>query len=204
MFYAVAKGRDIGVFDSWDKCNKLVNKFSNADYRKFKLEDEAIIYVHDKNPGFMKEYVAKITGESFKDDILYAFIDGSYNKETKKIGYGIVYVKKNEIISKDLGLVDKNIQYKSKNVLGELKSAEKVIYTAIANNYKHICICYDFEGIKGWALDIWKSNIELTQNYKKLMKKYIPILDITFKKVDTHINKYNKMADKLANTACNL
>lgn len=204
MFYAVAKGRKIGVFDNWEKCNELVDKYSNADYRKFKNKDEAIEYVHDKNPGYMKEYMTKIKEKRLEDDTLYAFIDGSYNKETKRIGYGIVYVKQNKIISKDLGLVDKTIQYKSKNVLGELKSAEKIIYTAIANEYKHICICYDCEGIKQWALDKWNANIDLTKNYKKLMKKYIPILDITFKKVETHVNKYNRMADKLAKIACNL
>ena len=40
-YYAVANGRNIGIFSNWNDCNNSVNKFKNALYKKFDTKEEA-------------------------------------------------------------------------------------------------------------------------------------------------------------------
>jgi viroplasmin and RNaseH domain-containing protein len=40
-YYAVANGRNIGVFLNWDDCKKSVSGYKNALYKKFDTKEEA-------------------------------------------------------------------------------------------------------------------------------------------------------------------
>jgi hypothetical protein len=40
-YYAVRKGRNPGIYCTWDECDKQVNKFPGAEHKKFKTFDEA-------------------------------------------------------------------------------------------------------------------------------------------------------------------
>ena len=40
-YYAVARGRETGIFLSWDECNAQINGFSGAKYKKFDTKQEA-------------------------------------------------------------------------------------------------------------------------------------------------------------------
>ena len=44
-YYAVKKGRKIGIFTSWDECKKSVNKFSGAEFMSFKIKIDAEKYL---------------------------------------------------------------------------------------------------------------------------------------------------------------
>lgn len=46
-FYAVAKGRKTGVFKSWNECNKSVNKYRGAIFKKFYTEEEALNFIRN-------------------------------------------------------------------------------------------------------------------------------------------------------------
>lgn len=48
-FYAVANGRQIGVFLSWDECRKQVNGFPKAKFKKFDSINAAESYINDNN-----------------------------------------------------------------------------------------------------------------------------------------------------------
>ncbi|XP_006882915.1 PREDICTED: ribonuclease H1 [Elephantulus edwardii] len=49
MFYAVRRGRKVGVFLTWDECRAQVDRFPAAKFKKFATEDEAWAFV--KNSG---------------------------------------------------------------------------------------------------------------------------------------------------------
>ncbi|XP_071999623.1 ribonuclease H1-like [Engystomops pustulosus] len=49
MFYAVRKGRNPGVYSTWEECKEQVNQFPSARYKKFASEEEAWKFVRD-NP----------------------------------------------------------------------------------------------------------------------------------------------------------
>ncbi|XP_075720014.1 ribonuclease H1-like [Rhinoderma darwinii] len=47
MFYAVRKGRNPGIYKTWEECKEQVDKFPAARYKKFASEDEAWKFVRD-------------------------------------------------------------------------------------------------------------------------------------------------------------
>ena len=44
-FYAVRKGRETGIFNSWDECKSQVNGYGGAIYKKFDNYGEAKSFV---------------------------------------------------------------------------------------------------------------------------------------------------------------
>lgn len=40
-YYVVWKGKETGIFDSWDKCRKQIDGFAGAQYKSFKTRQEA-------------------------------------------------------------------------------------------------------------------------------------------------------------------
>lgn len=44
-FYAVRKGKTVGVFHSWDECKAQVDGFPGAEYKSFKSDCEAQEYL---------------------------------------------------------------------------------------------------------------------------------------------------------------
>lgn len=45
MFYAVRRGRRIGIFNSWPECQEQVNGFPGAVFKKFKSNEEAVRFL---------------------------------------------------------------------------------------------------------------------------------------------------------------
>lgn len=48
-FYAVAKGRKKGVFNTWNECSKSVNKYRGAIFKKFDTEEKAEKFIKDNS-----------------------------------------------------------------------------------------------------------------------------------------------------------
>ncbi|ODN03562.1 Ribonuclease H1 [Orchesella cincta] len=46
-FYAVARGRSVGVFLTWDECKAQVDGFQNSRYKKFSTTEEANSYIEE-------------------------------------------------------------------------------------------------------------------------------------------------------------
>ena len=67
-YYAVRKGRNPGIYTSWDSCLKEVKGFSGAIYKSFKTKSEA--------EAFMKGEEKKIEVDI---DTVLAYVDGSFN-----------------------------------------------------------------------------------------------------------------------------
>ena len=44
-YYAVANGRNIGIFSNWNDCKNSVNGYKNALYKKFDTKTEADDYI---------------------------------------------------------------------------------------------------------------------------------------------------------------
>ncbi|XP_018416004.1 PREDICTED: ribonuclease H1-like [Nanorana parkeri] len=47
MFYAVRRGRNPGVYSTWDECKEQVERFAGARYKKFACEEEAWKFVRE-------------------------------------------------------------------------------------------------------------------------------------------------------------
>lgn len=185
-YYAVKKGRNPGIYTSWDLCLKEVKGYKGAIYKSFKKKEEAENFIKDK----------EIEIRADKDSVI-AYIDGSYLKKEKKYGIGIVYIteeKKEEIYE---AFEDK--YHVHRNVAGEVRASVNVIKKAIKDGKKEIYIHFDYQGIESWATGVWKRNNDLTKKYYEFFQKVSPKIKIYFIKVKSHSNdKYNDLADKLA------
>lgn len=133
-----------------------------------------------------------------QNDVLVAFVDGSYDVTTKKIGLGaLIFTKDNETQVSD-GFYDEELST-MRNVAGEIKASETVFDYAIEHNIKTAHIFYDYLGIEKWCTGEWKTNKQGTLAYKKKYDIIQPVLNVVFHKVKAHSNnQYNDIADTLA------
>lgn len=195
--YAVKKGKQIGLFYSWNECSNSVTGYPGAEYKGFETEDEAKAYL-EENPLDVKK--VDINGNA--DNKLIAYVDGSFDEKIGKYAFGcIILTPKGEII-KESGNGDNPESLAIRNVAGEMLGAMYVVQWAITNGYKALELHYDYEGIEKWARGDWKAKNALTHKYAEFMQCKQEFLQISYQKVKAHSgNLYNEEADKLAKAA---
>ena len=191
-YYAVKKGRNPGIYTSWDSCLKEVKGFSGAIYKSFKSKEDALAFLNEED--------VKIEVDA---DTVLAYVDGSFNLPEKTYGAGVVLIKDGE--EEHFKKAYRDSFYTHRNVAGEVKASELAINLAIEKGYKKIIIYHDYQGIKSWADGDWKTNNELTKSYKAFINEKRKAIEIGFVKVKGHSNdKYNDLADRLAKDACGI
>ena len=119
-YYAVASGRTIGVFSTWDECNRAVKGYKNASYKKFDTKQEAEEFV--ANNGVVQETSSSV-GElvDFEPDY-HVYTDGACSKNgTRAASAGIgIYFGEN-----DPRNVSEKLLGKQTNNLAELTAIVK-------------------------------------------------------------------------------
>jgi Predicted double-stranded RNA/RNA-DNA hybrid binding protein len=83
MFYAVKKGRNIGIYDTWEDCKREVEGFSGAVYKKFSTYEQAQAFINKDSNDDDNDMI-------INEDTAVAYIDGSFDLKTKTFGYGAV------------------------------------------------------------------------------------------------------------------
>lgn len=189
--YAVRKGKKIGIFNTWRQCEEVVKGFSGAEFKSFLNINDANDYL---NFGLNNNEISEIDDNM----VIEAYVDGSYNIETKAYGSGVVllYNNKKEVFSIT---GEKDNLCEMRNVAGEIKGAEFAINYAIKQKVQKVIIYYDYEGIEKWCTGAWKANKEGTRKYKEIYDYAKKLITINFVKVRAHSgNKFNEEADILA------
>lgn len=131
---------------------------------------------------------------------LKVYCDGSYlPKYPKYSGWGYYILDDDDVLHYDCG----KVECESRNIDGEchaVVSALKHIY----RNYedvKNISVYYDYIGIQKWADGEWKTNKNVSINYKKnidKIKKRLNNTNIIWIKVKSHSgNTWNDAVDLL-------
>lgn len=191
-FYAVKAGRETGIYTNWSDCEKQINGFSGAIYKSFGTRHEAEIFLEKDTE--MKKNIKK-------NDLL-VYVDGSYSKPNKRVGFGCVFVQNDKIINSVSQQVQINEEDNLWNVSAEIQGVLYALEWSVKNNYKKINIFYDYEGLENWYSGAWHANKNTTKNYVNELKKYGKLIDINFWKVKAHSGDYyNEQADKLAKDA---
>ncbi len=204
-YYAVKAGKTPGVYLTWEECKAQVDGYAGALHKSFSSMEEARRYVNG-NAGEASvpdgaispdEAVLPGHGEAV------AYVDGSYNAETKDYSCGIVFLVGNEEIR--IAQKGENPELASmRNVAGEILGAETAMRKAVELGIKKLSIYHDYQGIASWCLGEWKTNREGTKAYKDYYESIRHEIEIHFVKVKGHSgDKYNDMADQLAKSAIN-
>lgn len=228
-YYAVKVGRKPGIYLNWDDCKKQVHGFSGAIYKKWKTREKAEKYlltgssfpiekeIEADIPVLNKEMqiksLLKYEGESseeeqaeqlfrkFNTDAL-AFVDGSFQKDTKIYGYGVVFMEREGKLSKHKDFGADKTYAEMRNVSGEILGARRAVELAIEKNLSSLTIFHDYQGISSWAKGEWKCNKEKTKEYHDFMQNAEKKIRLEFFKVPAHRGIYfNEIADALAKEA---
>lgn len=191
-FYAVKNGKKMGIFSTWDECKEQVFGFKGAIYKSFKTLSEAEAFL-EGNKGKI-ENIEEV-------DVVYAYIDGSFDRISDIYGSGVVIVDdegKHEY--KHAGNREDYAQLH--NVAGELEAAKFVMWYAVDKKISEITLFYDYQGIEAWATGTWQAKLPYTQDYVKFYNKVKTRVKVSFVKVEAHTGvKLNELADKLAKDA---
>lgn len=198
--YAVKKGRNIGIFRTWAECSAAVKGYSGAQYRGFSTMDEAEQYLYGTKADVAEDRLEK--EEDCQEGQVVAYVDGSFDDEVGRYGFGCVILLPNGEIVRKSGSGNDPDAMSSRNVAGEILGAVCAVKWCASNGHKALKICYDYMGIEMWATREWKAKKKLTMEYAGLMEEYGKKINISFKKVAAHTgDKYNEEADRLAGTA---
>ena len=195
--YAIKKGKQTGLFYSWNECKEAVNGYSGAEYKGFETEEEAKDYLENK----VQEIKAE-EREEIIDNKLVAYVDGSFDEKIGKYAFGCIILTPRGETIKESGNGNEPDSLAIRNVAGEMLGAMYAVQWAINNGYHDLEIHYDYEGIEKWAQGEWRTKNVLTKKYADFMKEKSGILKISYQKVKAHSgNHYNEEIDKLAKIA---
>lgn len=190
--YAVKKGLQAGIYDTWDECRRMVHGFPGAVYKSFGTRQEAEEYLKECPPSV----------KAPEGSQLIAYVDGSFDKKIRRYSFGCVFLTPDGRIFKEGGSGNNLQSLELRNVTGEMLGAMFAVQWAKANGFAAIDIRYDYAGIEQWAMGGWKAKNTLTQKYAAFMGENRLHLAITFTKIAAHTgDKYNEEADRLAKEA---
>ena len=185
LYYAVRKGRKLGIFHSWAECQKSVKGYSGAEFKKFESKSEAL------------EFLSHPLQESF-NELPVAFADGGSRKNPGIAGCGaVLYDEHNQKLDeshKYLGLCTNN--------QAEYHSLLLAIGLASSHKLKSLEVRMDSKLVVNQMLGNWRVNHE---NLKELHEKAKEEAKVFSEFKVTYIpRELNSEADQLANIAMDL
>ena len=77
----------------------------------------------------------------------------------------------------------------SNQVQGELMAVVEGLREAYRQGYREVTVCFDYQGIRDWAIGAWKAKQPMTQQYVTIVKKAMEHMKIEFKYVGHFGNK---------------
>jgi len=231
-YYVVHKGRNPGIYNSWKECQKEIDKYEGALFKKFTDENEAQTFLengfgNNKKPRIItrrenddKKNNGKIEEEIDNDPSqkIFIYTDGSCIKLKNSInkgGYGIYIPSKNIMVGHpllnqkitnnraELTAIIESIKYLDEE---ELKSNKLCIFTDSQYSmyiFNGTGERYESNNYKNDGKDV--PNIDLIKKILELKRAH----NIVLLKVRAHTDKKdehskgNEMADKLANDGAN-
>lgn len=194
-FYAVKNGYHIGIFNTWEDCQKEVSGYSGAEFKRFSSRHDAEEYLG------INHQISLFDDVSADNTAAVAYVDGSYNISTQKFGCGVVIFHQGEE-HRFSECFDNPEMAQMRNVAGEIEGAKKAMQWCLQNNITELDIYYDYEGVEKWCTGAWKTNKEGTIAYKQFYDEISRNLRVSFNKVRGHSgDRFNDLADSLAKQA---
>lgn len=198
FFYAVAKGKNKGIFNNWSECQQSINGFSGAKFKKFNNRNDAEQYIIDINNEISSKSIF-INEKKEVDDTQYVniYTDGSLIRKNGccYAGYGVYIPSRN--IEKSFVL-----EGKKTNNRGELLAIISGIEMFKDDNNIGLHIFTDSD----YSIKIFGETGEkyMLKDYKKSKNEEFPNSDLVKKAINlrenyilkfTHINSHTGNQD---------
>ena len=204
-FYAVAQGKQCGIYHSWNECQENVKGFKGAKFKKFNNENDAKLFIENNQS---LENIPSIEPDYF------VYMDGACSKngcEDAKSGLGI-YFREN-----DPRNVSKKLEGKHTNNVAELDAMicafsivqedlkQGKIITFVSDS-EYAIKCATSYG-KHQSLLTWEKDIPNKDLVKTLYESCSQYDNLQFLHIKAHTNKKdkhslgNENADLLARNA---
>lgn len=206
--YAIKEGYDFQenrkienrIVNTWAECLKYVKGVKGAVYKSFEDIDDAKNYLNEGSRLLKKEV------DSYPEDCLHIYVDGSYNKETERYAYGLVAVRDNIIEYIESGKSKDNSQKSIRQIAGELQAATKAVEYALKKGENKVVIFHDYAGICHHATGFWERKEESSIAYYKKMNEFMNSgIKVVFVKVDSHTGDfYNELVDEKCKEKINI
>lgn len=194
-YYAVRKGRQVGIFDDWETCRRLTAGFAGAEFKKFTSRADAETYMR-REEALPEDTV--FLREPPDADTAIAYVDGSYRLSDRSYAYGCVLLYRDTILRLSMRFPD-GPDSCHRNVAGEIEGAKAAMRRAAHLGAKRLVIHHDYAGIRHWALGEWKQNLPLTRAYRAFCEALSDSMCLEFRKVPAHTGiPLNEEADRLA------
>ncbi|KZL89776.1 viroplasmin family protein [Clostridium magnum] len=198
--YAIKEGFDSAnnckvenkIVNTWAECLKYVKGVKGAKYKSFEDINDANKYLSEGSK------LLKKGEDSYPEDCLHIYVDGSYNISTEKYSYGVVAVRNNVVEYIESTSAKDNSQKNIRQIAGELEGAVKGVQYALSKGDKKVVIFHDYEGICHHATGFWERREESSVEYYNKMNKLINGgIEVIFVKVDSHTGDlFNELVDE--------
>lgn len=198
--YAIKEGFDSAnnckvenkIVNTWAECLKYVKGVKGAKYKSFEDINDANKYLSEGSK------LLKKGEDSYPEDCLHIYVDGSYNISTEKYSYGVVAVRNNVVEYIESASAKDNSQKNIRQIAGELEGAVKGVQYALSKGDKKVVIFHDYEGICHHATGFWERREESSVEYYNKMNKLISGgIEVIFVKVDSHTGDlFNELVDE--------
>lgn len=199
--YAIKEGFDFSknqrvqnkLVDSWNECQKYIKGVKGAIYKSFEDVEEAKSFLQKGSELLRKGK------DSYDENCLHIYVDGSYNSASRKFSYGVVAVY-NDIVEYVHGGSGKNAKDNNiRQIAGELKAAVEGVEYALKNGHKKVVVFHDYEGICHHATGFWQRKDKSSKDYYEKMNSLMDKgIEIQFVQVKSHQEYlFNEMADTI-------
>ncbi len=165
-YYAVRRGRQVGVFYSWPECQRQIVKYSGAEYKSFPTETEAKAYA-------FPDSFANSEQADDPNSIVDIWVDGSCMPRPGGVlllGWAYLARRAGKEIHRDRGNDIPEDARRHRNVAGEIMAVLKAVAWCQAQNITNIRLYYDYQGLSNWPTHAWKRNTPFTQGYAETVR----------------------------------
>lgn len=143
--------------------------------------------------------IVSLSGDcEHKKGVTKIYVDGSYNTQTQRAGWGWVAIDYKERIVASAYGNENDKSYGSRNITGECKAVvEALMWVKQYGQDGKIVIVHDYIGLGKWAAGEWKTNTQIAKDYVEAVKQIG--VSAEFRHIKGHAgNRWNEEADVLA------
>ena len=180
------------IVDTWAECLKYVKGVKGAKYKSFEDMSSAKQFLIEGSK-MLKKGV-----DSYPEDCLHIYVDGSYNVTTERYSYGVVAVRNNIVEYIESNASKDSSSSNIRQIAGELEGATRGVEYALSKGDKKVVILHDYEGVSHHATGYWERREQSSAEYYKRMNELMSQgIKIIFVKVDSHTGDlFNELVDE--------